>query len=138
VYSNAHSFGGMPLELKLHPDAAFVVVDEYLLEIVLSNLIDNARKYAGVDARVIIETRLKPGYVGIAVTDNGPGIRGEHQARVFEEYFRVSPQSGVPGMGLGLSIVSRIAKAHGGELALYSEAGQGCSFCLWLPEKTEL
>jgi signal transduction histidine kinase len=138
VYFNAHSFGGMPLELKLHPDAAFVVVDEYLLEIVLSNLIDNARKYAGVDARVIIETRLKPGYVGIAVTDNGPGIRGEHQARVFEEYFRVSPQSGVPGMGLGLSIVSRIAKAHGGELALYSEAGQGCSFCLWLPEKTEL
>ena len=125
------------MSAKAAPTAAFVVVDEYLLEIVLSNLIDNARKYAGVDARVIIETRLKPGYVGIAVTDNGPGIRGEHQARVFEEYFRVSPQSGVPGMGLGLSIVSRIAKAHGGDLALHSEAGQGCSFCLWLPEKTE-
>lgn len=137
VHSNAHSFGGMPLELKLHPDAAFVVVDEYLLEIVLSNLIDNARKYAGADARVVIETRLKPGHVGIAVTDNGPGIRAEHQARVFEEYFRVSPQSGVPGMGLGLSIVTRIAKAHGGELALHSEYGQGCSFCLWLPEKSE-
>ena len=137
VHSNVHSFGGMPLSLKLDPDAASVVVDEYLLEIVLSNLIDNARKYAGADARVVIETRLKPAYVGIAVTDNGPGIRREHQARVFEEYFRVSPQSGVPGMGLGLSIVTRIAKVHGGELALQSEAGQGCSFCLWLPEKSE-
>lgn len=135
VHSNAHSFGGMPIELKLHPDVAFAVVDEYLLEIVLSNLIDNARKYAGLNARVILETRSKPGYVGIAVTDNGPGIAQEHQAKVFDQYFRVSPQSGVPGMGLGLSIVRRIAEAHGGDLELHSELGQGCSFCFWLPEK---
>jgi two-component system, sensor histidine kinase LadS len=136
VHSNLYSFGGLHLELKLDPLVTHVVVDEYLLEIVLSNLIDNARKYAGLDARVIIETRLKPGFAGIAVIDNGPGIASKHQVQVFEEYFRVSPQSGVPGMGLGLSIVSRIAQAHGGELQLQSEAGKGCCFCIWLPTES--
>lgn len=134
VESNLASFGGLHVELQLDPRVTHAVVDEYLLEIVLGNLIDNAGKYAGLDARVIIATRAKPGFVGIAVIDNGPGIDTQHHEQIFEEYFRVSPQSGVPGMGLGLSIVSRIAKAHGGQLQLESEAGMGCSFCIWLPD----
>jgi signal transduction histidine kinase len=135
--SNVHSLTGLRIQLQLDPSVQSVVVDEYLLEIALSNLIDNARKYAGPDKSVRIETRRKPGFVGIAVVDQGPGIALEHQVVVFEDYFRISSQSGPSGMGLGLSIVRRIARAHLGDLELHSVLGQGCSFCIWLPEKNE-
>ena len=135
VQSNVHSLSGLKIELKLDPSVQSAVVDEYLLEIALSNLIDNARKYAGHDKPVVIETRRKPGFVGIAVVDQGPGIALENQVAVFEDYFRLSPQSGTSGMGLGLSIVRRIARAHVGDLELTSVLGQGCSFCIWLPER---
>ena len=135
--SNVHSLTGLKIELQLDPQVQRVLADEYLLEIALSNLIDNAQKYAGHEEPVVIETRRKLGFVGIAVIDQGPGIATEHQGSVFEDYFRVSPQSGASGIGLGLSIVRRIARAHGGELELSSVWGQGCTFCIWLPEKNE-
>jgi signal transduction histidine kinase len=135
--SNVHSLSGLKIELQMDPSVQTVVVDEYLLEIALSNLIDNARKYAGQDKPVLIETCRKPGFVGIAVIDQGPGIALENQVAVFEDYFRISPQSGASGMGLGLSIVRRIARAHGGDMELRSVLGRGCSFCIWLPENNE-
>ena len=133
--SNVHSLDGLKMRLQLDPSVHSVVVDAYLLELALSNLIDNAYKYAGHDKPVLIETRRKPGFVGIAVVDQGPGIAPEHHEAVLEDYFRVSPQSGVSGLGLGLSIVRRIARAHLGDLQLSSVLGQGCTFCIWLPEK---
>lgn len=135
--SSVHKLAGLHIEFKLDPRAQHLVADEYLLEIALTNLVDNARKYAGHQKPVLIETRLKPGFVGIAVVDQGPGIAPEHQLEVFEDYFRVSPQSGAEGVGLGLPIVRRIARAHGGDLELSSVLGQGCSFCIWLPVKNE-
>lgn len=135
--SSVHKLAGLHIELKLDPRAPRVVADEYLLEIALTNLVDNARKYAGHEKPVLIETRVKPGFVGIAVVDQGPGIAPEHHKEVFQDYFRVSPQSGAEGVGLGLPIVRRIARAHGGDLELTSALGQGCSFCIWLPVKNE-
>jgi len=137
VQTNAHGQDGLVVELQLDESVGNVLVDEYLLEIAVCNLLENARKYAGIAQPVVIETRMKPGFVGIAVVDRGPGIAVEHQADVFKDYFRVDAQSTEPGVGLGLPIVRRIARAHGGDLELHSESGQGCSFCIWLPDKSE-
>jgi signal transduction histidine kinase len=108
--------------------------DEPLLEIAVANLLENACKYSPADSPITIETRQQVGWVGIAVTDQGYGIAPEHQARVFDEFFRVAPESNVMGMGLGLAIVARIALAHGGHVELTSQPGQGSCFCLWLPQ----
>jgi signal transduction histidine kinase len=109
--------------------------DESLLEIALANLLENACKYSPAGSAIVIETRRQAGLIGIAIADQGCGIDSQHQGLVFDEFFRVAPESNVMGMGLGLAIVSRIALAHGGHIELSSLPGQGSCFCLWLPER---
>jgi signal transduction histidine kinase len=110
-----------------------VMADEYHLELVLSNLIDNAAKFAPAKSTITVEQRLKEGFNGVAVTDQGPGIPVEMQEKVFTEFFTVAPESHVRGIGLGLSIVQRIVQAHGGHVELTSNPGCGATFCFWLP-----
>lgn len=121
------------IELVLEPGIEQIVGDDHLLEIALGNLVENASKYAPAGSSILLQTRSRPGQVGICVIDHGPGIAREHQQAVFETFYRVQPEGSVRGMGLGLTIVQRIALAHGGELTLDSEPGAGCCFCLWLP-----
>lgn len=121
------------IELQLDPGVQQIYADDHLLEIALANLVQNASKYSPPGSVIRLEARQRPGQVGIAVIDQGPGIAPEHQRAVFEDFYRVQPEGRVHGMGLGLSIVQRIAQAHGGELTLDSVPGQGCCFCIWLP-----
>lgn len=122
----------LDLESSLQPIPK-VMADEYHLELVLSNLIDNAAKYAPARSTITVGLRQKAGFAGVAVTDQGPGIPLEVQDKVFREFFRVSPESQVRGVGLGLSIVQRIVQAHGGHVELVSTPGAGATFCVWLP-----
>ena len=108
--------------------------DEQLLNILLLNLIDNACKYSPSDSTVRIETRYRPNMTGIAVIDQGRGIPKQFHEEIFVEYFRVNPESKVPGTGLGLPFVKRIVSLHGGDIELISGAGQGSTFCVWLPQ----
>jgi signal transduction histidine kinase len=107
--------------------------EEPLLETVVTNLLENACKYSSSDSAIVIETRQQADLIGIAITDQGCGIAPEHQGFVFDEFFRVAPQSNIMGMGLGLAIVARIAQAHGGHVELTSQLGKGSCFCIWLP-----
>lgn len=133
VQANPHLLLNHGLDLKLSPEVTQVVADEYHLGLALTNLIDNAAKYSPENSTITIETRVKPGFAGIAVSDQGSGIAPDVQEKVFAEFFRVAPESHVRGVGLGLSIVKRIAEAHGGHVALTSAPGQGATFCIWLP-----
>ena len=133
IKTSTHLLLNHTVKLHLHPEVNTVLVDEYHLGVALTNLIDNAAKYSSTGTSITVGTRLKAGYVGIAVTDLGPGIPQDVQEKVFAEFFRLSPESGVRGVGLGLSIVQRIAHAHGGHVALSSTAGHGSTFCIWLP-----
>lgn len=121
--------------LQLLPGAGSgkAVADEDLLEIAVLNLIDNACKYSPPGSLVQIELRERPGQLGIAVTDQGPGIAPEHQTMILEDYYRISPEGPIRGMGLGLPFVVRIAQMHLGELEVHSQPGRGSTFCLWLP-----
>jgi two-component system phosphate regulon sensor histidine kinase PhoR len=69
----------------------------------------------------------------IWVSDTGTGIPLEHQARVFERFYRVDPSHTIPGTGLGLSIVKEIVIIYGGEVRLKSTPGKGSTFIVSLP-----
>ena len=119
----------VPEGLRAHADAD-------RLQQVLFNLIENAIKYGRPSGRVLIGgSAIADGKVELWVRDDGPGIPAEARERVFERFYRVdrarSRETG--GTGLGLSIVKHIVQAHGGEVWLKSELGEGTTFHFTLP-----
>ncbi|MEN6585879.1 MAG: ATP-binding protein [Sulfuricella sp.] len=105
-----------------------------MLGILLRNLVDNAILYSPPGGRVLVSV-----YSGrLEVTDSGPGIPAEERQRVFDRFYRVLG-SEVPGSGLGLSIVKRIADLHGAKLTLgEGEAGKGLRVTLdFAPERKQ-
>jgi two-component system sensor histidine kinase SenX3 len=110
--------------------------DHDLLMTAFRNLIDNAIRYSPEGTRVGVGVRSRDGLVQVSVTDQGPGITPEEQERIFERFYRIdaarSRQTG--GTGLGLSIVKHVVSNHGGEVTVWSQAGQGSTFTVRLPE----
>ncbi len=94
----------------------------------VSNLLDNAIKYSGSEARVTVRTAVDDGgkYASVRVTDNGPGIPGNELKRIFKRFYRMSGPlaTRVKGTGLGLFIVRSVAKRHSGQ-GLGGERGAG-------------
>jgi signal transduction histidine kinase len=106
--------------------------DRARLRQVVSNLIENAVKYAPGSA-VEVSAMAVGGRVEIRVRDDGDGIAPEDQERIFEQFGRVEGTSALPGTGLGLFISRAIAEAHGGTLEVSSAPGRGATFTLTLP-----
>lgn len=101
------------------PDQLHVVGDPVLLAQALGNMVDNALKYAPVRGAIAISARrIDADTVQIIVADDGPGIPVHERARVIERFYRVDASRGTPGVGLGLSVVSAVARLHGGSLTL--------------------
>jgi signal transduction histidine kinase len=71
----------------------------------------------------------------MAVIDQGFGIDAKDHQLIFEDYQRVSAESSIAGLGLGLPFVRLIVDKHQGQLELDSALGHGSTFCLWLPDK---
>jgi two-component system sensor histidine kinase TctE len=88
---------------------------DLLLHEALSNLIDNAIHHGPMGTHITVRV----GDRWLEVEDNGPGIAPEHQAHVFERFYRAA-SSGVPGSGLGLAIVKEITSQHGARVSLRS------------------
>jgi two-component system sensor histidine kinase TctE len=99
-----HEEGGAPLMIQ---------GNALLLREAITNLIDNAVRYAGRGATITLRARRAGSQVCIEVEDNGPGLPPEELSKVFERFYRVSESPG--GAGLGLAIVQEIAHRHGGE-----------------------
>jgi two-component system phosphate regulon sensor histidine kinase PhoR len=119
------------------PSGLTARADADRLQQVLFNLIENAIKYGSPGGSVTISGKPAAGKVEISVRDDGPGIPPEARERVFERFYRVdrarSREKG--GTGLGLSIVKHIVQAHGGEVWLKSELGEGTVFYITLPKE---
>jgi signal transduction histidine kinase len=108
--------------------------DRERLRQVLGNLVDNAIKYSPDGGTVRVRTAAENGVAWIAVSDEGPGIPADQQARIFEKFGRAEiPGGSTPGTGLGLFIARSIAEAHGGSLDVRSGPGGGATFTLRLP-----
>lgn len=125
---------GTPIDLHVEGPAP-VMMDEFRIEQVLANLLTNALRYGGgkpVSVRVAAEGEQ----VRAEVRDQGLGISEEDQARVFEQFERVSGTSVAQGLGLGLFISEQIVQAHGGRIELSSRLGEGSCFSVVLPRRS--
>ncbi len=93
--------------------------DPVLLAQALSNLIDNALKYAPENGLIDVTLRrCADSLAEIAVTDDGPGILDSEKAKVVERFYRGDASRGTPGVGLGLSLVHAVAKLHGSSMGV--------------------
>jgi signal transduction histidine kinase len=119
------------------PDEALVLGDDRLLGRSVSNLLDNAAKYAPAGSPLELSLVSAAGDVVLRVQDYGPGIPDDLRERVFEPFYR-EPRArvGRPGHGLGLPLARAVARAHGGELAWVASQGPGAAFELRLPAAT--
>jgi two-component system, OmpR family, sensor kinase len=124
---------GRPIELSTEP--ATVTGDETRLRQVLDNLLANARAHTPAGTPVSVELRRVDGKAELSVADHGPGLTEEQAARVFERFYRAdsSRTRASGGAGLGLSIVSAVTEAHGGEAAVRPTPGGGATFVIALP-----
>jgi two-component system, OmpR family, sensor histidine kinase TctE len=116
----AHQLGD-DLGLEVQVAQCEVQGVDLLLHEALSNLIDNAIHHGPVGTHITVRV----GEFWLEVEDDGPGIAPEHQAHVFERFYRAAP-SGVNGSGLGLAIVKEIANQHGAVMQVTSPVEKGC------------
>ena len=112
-------------------DTLTVAGEKLLLRESLNNLIENALRYAGRDARVTVRVLRQGTEAVIEVEDNGPGLPESDRARVFERFWRASELPG--GCGLGLAIVAEIAQRHGGGASVHAVQPSGLLVRLTLP-----
>lgn len=103
-----------------------------LLELVFSNLIDNALRYTQAQGEIVVEACQEGHRVRVDIRDNGPGIPTAALSRLCERFFRVNPQQG-DGVGLGMAIVSRIAQLHGADLDIHNRPEGGLEVSVLLP-----
>jgi two-component system, NtrC family, sensor histidine kinase KinB len=109
-----------------------VLADHERVGHIFSNLINNALRHTPREGSVTLGASVTNGMVRFTVTDTGTGIAKEHHERLFEKFFQV-PADGPKGTGLGLYIAREIVRAHGGDIGVESETGQGSTFWFTLP-----
>jgi len=120
---------GEPVELSF---------DAQAVEQVVTNLLDNAVKYARTpEPRIAVDVSTEPGAVVLTVRDGGPGIPAAERERVFDRFHRVERQATahMPGTGIGLALVRDLARAHGGEAEVREAPGGGTEVRVELPTK---
>ena len=145
VHKAAAEQAGITLATEVPPGLPDVFVDADRLQLVFSNLLGNALRFAPAGSRIVVRAKAErpsetlrghkvadAAHVRFEVQDQGPGISKEHQEGLFEKFFRV-PGSPVGGSGLGLFIAKGLVQAHGGKIGIESTPGQGATFWFTVP-----
>ena len=128
---------GKSLKLKTYAKPTHVWADPVVLRRILGNLLSNALRHTS-SGGVLLGLRRREGFLVFEVWDTGVGIAREHQQAIFQEFFRVSQHQGTEdSLGLGLTIVSKLATLMGYQLALSSQTHRGSVFRLMLPHFTQ-
>jgi heavy metal sensor kinase len=129
---------GVRLFIAETPTDCVVEVDRVQFERMLSNLLSNAVKFTPTGGEVRVCLRSHEASVEIEISDTGRGISPEHLPHIFDRFYRVAEpsQEVTPekGLGLGLSFVAWIAKAHQASIDVTSQPGQGTTFTIRLPQ----
>jgi len=116
-------------------DVPAVSADKGRMFQLLDNLVSNAIKFTPEGGSVVVRVMQRGDSVVIEVADTGIGIASNEQRQLFQRFFRASTarDQQIPGTGLGLYIARAIVEAHGGEINVQSESGQGTTFRIDLP-----
>ena len=127
---------GLRLRVDVFAGVPAVAADRATIERVITNLVTNAIRATESGGDIEITATPRAGFVVFSVRDTGRGIPHDYLARVFEPFVQV-PNASAGGAGLGLSISRRIVQAHGGQITVRSEPGQGTTFTFTLPVAAE-
>jgi NtrC-family two-component system sensor histidine kinase KinB len=149
VHRAAAGQSGVTLRTEIPPGLPQVFSDPDRLQLVFSNLLGNALRYAPRGSEIILRARPAGVPVGLGahripkmslvrfeIVDQGPGISPQHQSGLFEKFFRV-PGSPQGGSGLGLFIARGLVQAHDGQIGVDSEPGRGATFWFTIPAAPE-
>lgn len=127
--------GGRKSSLVSLPDGVRVVADRRRVHQIIRNLMDNAHKYGG--DQIMVEGFVMGDQYLVIISDNGPGVPDEETRKVFENFEQVSKGDAreATGIGLGLPIARRLARAMGGDVWYERRFPTGSRFCYSLPLK---
>lgn len=138
------------LVLDAHPTAKIIIVkesdaemhvtaDPHLIEMAMTNLMENAAKYSNPPANITVTLRHKGDSVQVDIADKGIGIPPADLEHVFRRFYTVDKARSrkMGGSGLGLSIVENVVEKHFGRLTVTSEVGVGSTFTIVLPTQME-
>lgn len=125
---------GLELEWELEPEV-YVRGDRTQMDRLVTNLLSNALKYsaAGGHVRMTVRRDSEAETAVLKVADDGKGIPEESLPHIFDRFYRVPGEDPDKGLGLGLSFVNWIVKAHEGRIEVESTAGRGTTFTVTLP-----
>ena len=127
------------VDVPIPPDLPIIKGDVWRLLQALGEVVENAIIFTPSGGRVTLRVasveEKSRAWVTIAVQDTGYGISPEELDRVFDRFFRgkLADSGHTPGTGLGLSIAHGIIHAHGGQITVESQEGEGSTFTIWLP-----
>jgi len=135
-YTPAITRSKQELKVEVAENLPMVNLDQSRLGQVLANLLSNASKYSLEGGRILLTASQHEDKLLIAVKDEGIGISKEDQAILFQPYQRLGKEkTRIQGLGLGLMVVKHIVEAHGGQIWVTSEPGQGSTFSFTIPMK---
>jgi two-component system OmpR family sensor kinase len=122
-----------PIDVDVVP--ATVIGDRDRLRQLIDNLFANVRAHTPAGTPVSVRLQRSDGMAQLSVSDSGPGLTEQEAAQVFERFYRVdsSRTRASGGVGLGLSIVSAVAEAHGGSAGARPTPGGGATFVVAIP-----
>jgi signal transduction histidine kinase len=121
------------LNLSLEAELPTLQIDVDMIRRVTINLLENAIKYTRSGGEVSLRVEKDQARVIVHVEDNGPGIAPQNQQSIFEKFSRIHHEGRPKGLGLGLAFCRLAVNAHGGEIWLESEEGEGSIFSFSLP-----
>jgi two-component system sensor histidine kinase KdpD len=122
------------IQVTVEDPSLTVRSDRGLLALILTQYIDNARKYSTPGTPISIAARASHSEVLLSVHNFGPTIRIEDRERIFDRFYRSREmKDAVPGTGIGLSVVKKAAEAHHGHVWVISDDNEGTTFFLSLP-----
>lgn len=125
------------IEIKLELPVDFEFSCDIRMKQALANLIDNAIKFSPSSTTIVLRAEQIDNKVKISVVDEGPGISADERERIFERLYRGDHSRSTRGMGLGLSLVRAVVKAHGGSVNVMSRnnSAKGSEFTLVFPDQ---
>lgn len=131
---------GIFLDSVFLTDNTIVYADRTKIQQVIYNLVDNAIKFTPEGRQIRVQVTEKDNKIFTSVKDEGVGIPKDAQKKVFERFYKTDPSRGKDktGTGLGLAITKEIIKAHGEQITLTSEEGEGSEFVFSLPKEKDM
>jgi len=125
------------LTISVTDELPFVTCDSDMILRVVTNLMENAVKYTPMGGKITLSAERAAEGIRISVADSGPGIPKHMQRQIFDKFSRVKYRDAPKGLGLGLAFCRLAVEAHGGQIWVESEPGNGSAFLFTLPAQEQ-